>query len=468
MKLNSLRSTLLWMLIPATVITSAMLLWASSAELKVQINASFDRALAGALKSIEANVHTQSGGLAMEQPFYMLEFLEHATHGRVYFRVASEDGLTEIGYAELPMPKNELLENNTPVFYTADYFGEPLRLAAMALGPSQLVPSPLGSRVVIQVGESEAGRDDFLNRVIWQSLRKDVIILLALILLISTGTILALRPLRETSEKIQQRAPGNLQPIEETALPREVRPLVQAINVHMQRYARKVATQQQFLDDTSHQLRTPLSVLTMQVDYAKSLAVTDEMKEVLDAIHQRLNNTIQMTNQMMALGRVHDAADKLRLGEALESVDLCQVARDVVDELLTSARRKRQDFGIDVPSYPITVAGTGWLIHQALSNMTSNAINYSPLRAHITVSVLREGDTAVLQVEDNGPGMTPEDMALAGHRFRRGVAGKAQHGSGLGLAIVQTIADTNHASMQLQPSGSGHGLVIRLIFPAST
>src|SRR5690606_37324700 len=193
-------------------------------------------------------------------------------------------------------------------------------------------------------GREHGGRDDFISRVMMQSLVKDAAILLLFILLISVGTILALRPLRVTSETIRRRSSGNLQPIEETALPRELRPLVHAINVHMERYVRKTTTQQQFLDDTSHQLRTPLSVLMTQVEYARSLATTEEMKEVLDAIHQRLSNTIQLTNQMMALGRVHHAADKLRASRERETVDLCQVAREVVDEFLSTARRKRQDF----------------------------------------------------------------------------------------------------------------------------
>lgn len=467
MVLNSVRSTLLWMLIPAVVLTSGLSLWVSSLELKDRVNTAFDRALAGALQSIEANVNTATGGLAMEQPFYMLEFLEHATNSRVYFRVATEDGLSEIGYTLLPMPDDEELEDGRPVFYNGDYFGEPLRLGVMALGPSPRLSTPLGSRIIIQVGESIEGRDDFLHRVQVQTLRKDGAILLLFVLLIWAGAILALRPLKETSERIRQRSPGNLQPIEEASLPRELRPLVQAINIHMERYARKATTQQQFLDDTSHQLRTPLSVLMMQVDYAKSLAVTDEMKEVLDAIQLRLNNTIQLTNQMMALGRVHDAADKLRAGESLEDVDLCLIARNVVGEFLAAARDKRQDFGLDLPAAPVIVPGIDWLIHQALSNMVGNAIKYSPPQSRITVSVLREEDAAVLQVEDNGPGMTPEDIALAGHRFRRGAAGRAQHGSGLGLAIVQTIAEINHAGMRIQPGRENRGLVVRLRFPHS-
>lgn len=466
MTIRSLRSTLLWMLIPAVVLVAALSWWISRIELEDQVSAAFDRALAGALQSIAVNVSTESGGLAMEQPFYMLEFLEHATDSPVYFRVASEDGLSEIGYTQLPLPAFRLPENAQPVFYDAEYFGEPLRMAAMALGPSRL-SAPLGSRIIIQVGETTEGREAFMHRVAMQWLRKDAAILLLFVLLISVGTILALRPLRETSEHVLKRSSGNLLPIDESTLPREVRPLVEAINVHMERNATKAATQRQFLDDTSHQLRTPLSVLMMQVEYARTLAVTDEMKEVLAAIEQRLRNTIQLTNQMLALGRVHDAADQLRAGESLQTVDLCAIARDVVAELLGAARRKRQDFGLEVPDFSVNVQGIGWLIHQALSNMVENAIKYSPAQAHITVSVSLIGGEAVLQVEDDGPGMSEKDISLAGRRFRRGDAGKRVHSAGLGLAIVQTIADINHARLELESVTGRPGLVVRMIFAAS-
>jgi len=466
MAFNSLRSTLLWILIPAVVLTSGLSLLTSRIELQDQVNAAFDRALAGALQSIEVNVSTETGGLAMEQPFYMLEYLQHATDSQVYFRVATEDGLSEIGYTELPMPENVRLEDGEPVFYNATYFGETVRLAAMALPPSERRANPLGSRIILQVGESTAGRDDFMHSVMLQWLRKDAAILVLFILLVFAATILALRPLRDMSLQIRQRTAGNLQPINEATLPREVRPLVEAINVHMHRYAAQTAAQRQFLDDTSHQLRTPLSVLLMQVEYAKSLATDDEMKEVLHAIEVRLNNTITLTNQMLALGRVQDAADKMRAGAPLHTVDLCEVARNVVEELIPSALSKRQDLGLEAPSTPVTVQGIDWLIQQALSNMVVNAIKYCPNQAKITVAVYRDGNHVVLQVEDDGPGMSQKDIALAGRRFRRGAAGRQQHSAGLGLAITQTIADINNAELKLVPGNTGRGLVASLTFKA--
>jgi two-component system sensor histidine kinase TctE len=169
---------------------------------------------------------------------------------------------------------------------------------------------------------------------------------------------------------------------------------------------------------------------------------------------------------MVALSRVRDAADQLRSRAALGTVDLCQQAGQVVDELWSLARSRRQDLGLDVPSTPVWVAGEAWLLQQAVSNIVSNAIKYCPRAARITVSVREEGGMCCLQVEDDGPGMSADDLAKAGHRFRRGEAGKALQGSGLGLAIVQAIAQIHGARMSLQPGPQQRGLIVRLEFEA--
>lgn len=460
---GSLRSTLLWLLIPSVVLAMVLSFWASSQELRDQVNAAFDRSLAGAVRSIQVNLRTESGGLGMEQPFYLLEFLSLTTGSNVYFRVGTEDGLTEIGYAELPLPQ-EPLESERPVFYNGQYHGEMLRLAAVAVELKQGLQYAPDSRVIIVVGEGTVERDNFIERVMLQSFRKDVIVVLIMILLILAGVIMVVRPLKQTSEAVRTRSFDDLQPIDEEDLPREIRPLVQAINLHMHRYAQRARTQQQFLDDASHQLRTPLSVLTTQVEYARQLAHSDEMKEVLDAVQKRLKNTVRLTNQMLSLAKVHDAADKLASRVPNSRADLCRVAKEVVGEFLPAARKMRMDFGLDLPDEPVQVRAIDWLVSQALSNMVSNALTYCPPGSRITVAVRCVENEAWLEVEDDGPGMSEKDIALARHRFRRGESGRKMQGSGLGLAIVQTIAQINHARLDMFPATTATGLLVRLVF----
>lgn len=459
----SLKSTLLWLLIPAVVLTMVLSFWASGQGLRDQVNTAFDRSLAGALRSIEVNLRTESGGLGMEQPFYLLEFLSLTTGSTVYFRVGTEDRLSEIGYTDLPLPEGTL-QTNRPVFYNSEYQGESLRIGAVAIRPQQGLQYDPQRRVIIMVGENIADREDFLDQVMWQSLRKDFTVVIIMVLLLLAGVIMVLRPLKEASEAIQRRSFDDLQPIDESDIPREIQPLVRAINLHMQRYAQRNRTQQQFLDDASHQLRTPLSVLTTQVEYARQIAESGEMKEVLQAIEKRLRTTVRLTNQLLSLAKVNDAADKLASRVPNKSADLCQIAQEVVGEFLPAARRKRIDFGLEIPATPVKVRAIDWLVSQALSNMVSNALIYCPNGSRVTVAVRQNDDGAVLEVEDNGPGMSEQDMAMASHRFRRGESGREKQGSGLGLAIVQTIAQINRANLELRAAQSGPGLVVRLVF----
>lgn len=432
--LSSLKSTLLWLLLPVLIIIMIGSLFISAKEIKQQVNQAFDRTLAGALRSIEVNLRTDSGGLSMEQPFYLLEFVELTIQSKVYFRIVTDDGLSEIGYQQLPLPEVPL--GDKPVFYNADYMDEPVRIASIAINPKHKLAYNPDARIIIQVAESMVPRDQFISQVLWQSLRKDVLTLCLFIILIYAGVIYAIRPLNELSRHIKNRRSNDLRPIHAEDLPQEIAPLVMAINSHMARYANKASQQKQFLDDASHQLRTPLAVLSTQVEFARSLAKTDEMQEVLHAMKRRLGNTIEVTNQLLALAKVQDAADSLALTQQHETLDLRDICSDVVKNLLPVARRKKIDYGMELAEYPVMTTGVPWLLREALSNLVSNAIKYCPTGAQITVSAYIHSGQAIMQVEDNGPGMSAEDIAMAGKRFRRGTAGQAQRGVGLGLAIV--------------------------------
>lgn len=463
--LRSVKSTLLWLLIPVMFLIMGASLLLSAEELKQHTNRAFDRTLAGALRSIEVNVRTESGGLSMEQPFYLLEFLELTTQSQVYFRVATDDGLTEVGYPSIPMPVQAL--SNTPIFYNAEYFGDSVRVAAIAVAPKLSLHYNQNAKIIIQVAETMQARDGFISRVLWQSLRKDILILALFFVLIYGGVLFAVRPLNTLSSHIKNRRATDLRPIHAEDLPQEVTPLVLAINSHMERYAHKSQQQQQFLDDASHQLRTPLAVLSTQVDYAKTIAKTEEMREVLTAMKQRLGNTVDLTNQLLALAKVQDAAEELALTQQHEEFNLNLICAEVVNTLLPVARRKRLDYGMDLPEHPVIVKGVAWLIREALSNLISNSIKYCPPKAQITIAILETESQTILQVEDNGPGMSDADLALAGKRFRRGSAGQAQQGIGLGLAIVQTIADINHCEFVIQARKPEPGLHASLRFTRS-
>jgi len=458
----SLKTLLLERLIPALVCVMLVALWLSNHQLRTQVDMAYDRSLAGALRSIDHNISTASGGLAMEQPYLLLEFFELTANGHVYYRVATEDGLAEIGNPDLPLPDDPLVSGQ-PRFFYAEYEGEPVRVAAMARPMDPPLYNNQGGRVVVQVAESLESRSDFLHRALVGSVGRELAVVVISVLVVIWSVFISLRPLERLKEDMERRPDDDLSPVEAAGMPGEVQPLVDAVNLHMARFTAQAQVQRQFLDDASHQLRTPLSVLRTQTAYALRESDPTEIRAALMAMQEGLDHAVRTTNQMLALARAKDA----RLGEggvAFEPVDLNEVAGSVARALLPAARARQIDLGMDLPDAPVRVSGLEWLLREALSNLVDNAIRYTPPGGEVTVRVGRQAGDARLAVEDSGPGMSAEDLARAGIRFRRGAAGKNKPGAGLGLAIVGAIADTHGARLVMENRTDQTGLCMALVF----
>lgn len=437
-------------------------LWLSNHQLRNQVDIAYDRSLAGALRAIDHNISTASGGLAMEQPYLMLEFFELTANGSVFYRVATEDGLAEIGHPELPMPTQPLVSGEPQFFYTT-YLGMPVRVAALARAMDPPLYANKGGRVIVQVAEGLESRQAFLHQVLVRSVERDLAVILISVLVIILGVFMALRPLARLRQELERRPADDLSPVSASDLPGEVLPLVGAVNLHMARYAAQARVQSQFLDDASHQLRTPLSVLRTQTAYALRETCPQEVRTALLAMQEGLDRAVRTTNQMLALARAKDAS-LAEGGFSLEPVDLAALADGVIRSLLPTARARQMDIGLEADPGPAIVPGAEWLLREAVGNLVDNAIRYTSPGGTITVLVRREPGRLRLSVEDSGPGMSAEDIARAGIRFRRGAAGKNKPGAGLGLAIVGTIAQALGARLVLENRAPLPGLRASLVF----
>jgi two-component system sensor histidine kinase TctE len=231
----------------------------------------------------------------------------------------------------------------------------------------------------------------------------------------------------------------------------------------MARFAAQARVQSQFLDDASHQLRTPLSVLRTQTAYALRETDPQEVRTALLAMQEGLDRAVRTTNQMLALARAKDAS-LAEGGFVPESVDLVELADGVIRGLLPTARVRQLDIGLEAEQRPVTVMGADWLLREAVSNLVDNAIRYTSAAGEVTVRIQADAGEARLVVEDSGPGMSAEDIARACVRFRRGAAGKNTPGAGLGLAIVGTIADILGARLVLENRAPLPGLRAALVF----
>jgi two-component system, OmpR family, sensor histidine kinase TctE len=454
----SLRRTLLLVLLPgllAVVGAELALTWRTALD---AANAAYDRSLLGAIKSIDANISTASGGLGVELPYRMLEFFELTANGQVYYRVATEDGLVEIGSADLPPPPRSLVTGQ-PQFSDARYFDEAVRVGSYA----RLLDRPLAGRqeaqrIVIQVAETLQSRREFTRSLVLQAVARDLLLVLAAALLLVAGVAWALRPLARLRHEVRARAPQDMAPITTTAIPADVRPLVQAINYHIERNHRMAEARRRFIDDASHQLRTPLTTLATQVGFALRERDAAGMGDVLLAIKAQLDETVRQTNQMLALARADSG------GLDLEALDVAALVEVLTREWWTAARDRGIDLGFEGTQAPLPVRAQPALLREALANLLHNAIRYTPRGGQVTVRVRRQAERVRITVSDTGPGIPAEEMARAGERFFRG-SNVRQPGSGLGLAIVRSIAERHGGVLELAPGASGQGLEATIELP---
>jgi two-component system sensor histidine kinase TctE len=456
----SIRRFLLVLLLPGLGVVIAGELWLGWRTASDAADAAYDRSLLGAVKSIDSSISTASGGIGVELPYRMLEFFELTAQGQVFYRVATEDGLVEIGSADLPAPPRPL-KTGQPQFHESEYLGQPVRVGSYA---RELEPPLAGQtgpqRVVIQVAETLEARNEFRRALVLQSLARDLLLMLAASALLALAIAWAMRPLDRLRQEVDARDPQDLTPVDDTGAPAEVRPLVQAINHHIGRHREQTEARRRFIDDASHQLRTPLTTLATQVAYAQREADPAAQRQVLETIREQLDETIRQTNQMLSLARA-DSAPPQR-----QAFDAVALAEALVRQWWGLAREQGVDMGLDAPDGPLPLQGEPDLLREALSNLLHNAIRHGGAGCQVTLVVRAQPDGAVqMSVVDNGPGLPPDERARAGERFFRGRGG-AVPGSGLGLAIVRTVTQRHDGQMQVSAGPDGQGLAVTLCLPA--
>jgi two-component system sensor histidine kinase TctE len=458
----SLKRTVLTLLLPTFAAIGALELSTTYGTAVDAANSAYDRSLLGAIKAIDANISTASGGISVETPYTLLEFFELTASGEVFFRVATEDGLVEIGSADLPAPP-VALKTHKPQFYDSVYFGQKVRVGAYA----RYLDKPLthsGSashRVVIQVAEGLTSRQEFIQSLLLQAVRRDFLLLLAAGGLLALVLTLTLQPLARLRDQVRSRSPQDMTPIDADSVPVDVRPLVNAINLHMARNQQFMEAQRRFVDDASHQLRTPLATLRTQLDYVLREADPSNVRDALNAVSRQLDDATHRTNQMLSLAR----ADSAEL--AMSTVDLRQLAEQVAREVVVPAREKQIDLEFEGPDAPLLVQGHAGLLREAAINLLYNAIRFAPDRGRVSLSLVRGSDHAVFTVTDNGPGIPPDQLPRLGERFFR-ARNTASAGSGLGLAIARAVVERHGGKLDMDNLPGGSGCCATLIVPCSS
>jgi two-component system sensor histidine kinase TctE len=454
---RSLRSLLLiWLLLPLGLFWIASAI-ASHLMTVRTVDEAYDRSLHASALAISERVTMSEGTPTVDIPPMALELLETESDDRVFYRITFRTGdrpeefLT--GYPDLP--SGPAGNDSRPVFADARYRGEPIRLVSLR----RTYPTDPQTTVLVQVAETALGRSSLTLDLGLRQLVSQLVLILLAVASVWLGVSRALRPLTALSRELTHRSAADLTPLHPDEVPREVSPVVVAVNDLMGRIRQAIASQRRIVANASHALRTPLAVLHTQAESALREDDPGAMRRAVVRLRDQCVTTSHLAGQMLALAGAEHPAEQA----SLATLDLTALARDTCMALVPEALAHDVDLGFEANG-PADVRAVDHQVRELIGNLVDNAIRYGVPHGTITVSVSRRDDVVCLAVEDNGPGIPAAERVRVLEPFHR-LPGSAGDGAGLGLAIVREIARRHGGTLDLLDGAGGHGLRVEARFP---
>ncbi len=348
--------------------------------------------------------------------------------------------------AAIPLPFPTTL---TDGLSTANIAGEDFRVLVRT--------TARGERIVV-AQEADVRNKEARERA-WRSLLPFLILFPVLLLAVGDLVRKMFRPVSSLSAEINRRDEQALHPIDEQHVPSEIRPFVVAINQLLARVAQSMDTERRFVADAAHELRSPMTALSLQ---AQRLGATDMSllaRERLQPLSEGIERSRKLIDQLLTLASAQSGSTRRPT-----AVSVHAVYRQVLEDLLPLAERKHIDIGVE------GVEDVKVVIHEMdlftlVKNLVDNAIRYTPPGGRIDLSIERNDVTVTVQIRDTGPGIVEAERPKVFEPFYRSEMTE-EPGSGLGLSIVKAIAARAGALVRLDYSDVSRksGLCVSVVF----
>lgn len=415
------------------------------------IHSAFDHSLSRATLAIVARIHpTPDGELAVSLPQHPPPPLRAWEGEQFFYRVSRPNGHTIAGVDDLPLAPDQKSDDGFS-FTNIHYRNTPFRLATYRT-------TEFGEPLLITVAETPIRRDRAVKRLDVAFLINDTLQMAAVLLIALIGIRVALRPLQRLSRQIAGRPPQIMSPLPTHQVPSEVLPVVESLNTLLGRVRDSVLSQQHFMANAAHQLRTPLTGLKAQLEVLERETAGTPLEERITLLHGGVDRLAHTANQLLTLARAEPSAHR---ASHFAPLDLPRLVTEVIDGALDRALTQGIDLGAD--TQPAHVSGVYWLLHELLINLIDNALHHTPEGGNITVRCGVANKQPFLEVDDSGRGIPPEERLKVRERFYRG-AGSPTDGCGLGLSIVEEVARVHGARLSILDGTSGRGTRMRIDF----
>ena len=453
----SMTGRLIGALIVPMVILGLALGIGAAISVRRGVTAVSDTILLASARAISESLAVEDKEITLDMPPSAFAMLDSDAHDSVYYAI-HHSGNVITGYPDLPRIGARTLFDGQHEFVDEIYRGHTIRLVAEARRLPQV-----DGLVVVEVGETTGGRELVSSHILWVLTGLETALIALTLVLIPLAIYWGLHPLLKLRRSMDGRSPSDFTPISLEQAPSEMRDLVASFNSLMHRLEATVEGVRRFGADASHQMRTPLSVLRSHVAVLQRAKIKDDTarSSILD-IDMATTRLERLVTQFLALGRAENSTPT---SVAFDSEELQALAQDVTSGFALMASRAGVNLAFESSAVPVWVSTQKALAGELIANVVDNAIRYNRSGGHVIVSTLRQDNIGRVIVEDDGPGIDPEDREKAFLRFIRLHGDPLRKGSGLGLSIARALCLSLQAEIRLRSSSLGQGLRVEIDFP---
>lgn len=313
----------------------------------------------------------------------------------------------------------------------------------------------------LHVAESESIRDELAEKIATHTLLPSVLLLPIVLVLLVFVIRFAMSPIKELATHINQRDPKNLSPILIDKTPKEVSPLLDAINDLFFRLQDAINREQRLTADAAHELRTPLAVVMIHAQNALAATTDEQRNAALQELELGIQRIARLLEQLLTLSKINpETIPKLR-------IQLVPFLQNTIAQLAPKIYEKNQEIELlaDESLSLAHVLGSEFLLEILMRNLIDNASAYCPVAGLIRITLNQHGEELCIQVEDSGQGVQADDFEKLTQRFYRSQQNQ-QSGAGLGLSLVSSVCEFHGAKLSFFESTLG-GLGVQVLIKSA-
>lgn len=278
----------------------------------------------------------------------------------------------------------------------------------------------------------------------------------------------SLRPLKRAADEVAAREADDLTPLTIDGAPAEIMPFVESVNGLLAKVDAARLREIRFTADAAHELRSPLTSMTIEVDHLAKLPLNSETQTIVSNLRSGLRRSVHQLSQLLLFARAQAGEKKETEQRDSEPWFVSELTTEIIEPLIPLMEEKAIDFsveGLENEKEPVKAVAKSF-IHAILRNLLENALRYTPAHGSVALCVQRDAELLRLIVTDTGPGIPPAEREKVFDPFYR-ITGTKVTGTGLGLSIVKTYADKVGAIVKLEDVSERepHGLKATVEIP---